>query len=81
MIVLLNTEIKKGTYLLPIFHNLRLHTTVASVSSTGFPKKAARFSILKNIPDLLSDDRESKMLNTVFHYSSNRASFMGNPLV
>ena len=25
---------------------------------TGFPKKDARFSKLKNIPDLLSDDRE-----------------------
>ena len=25
---------------------------------TGFPKKDARFSKLKNIPDQLSDDRE-----------------------
>ena len=48
---------------------------------TGFPKKDARFSKLKNIPDQLSDDREGEMMENVdFKYSSNRASFMGNPV-
>ena len=27
----------------------------------GFPKKDARFSKTKNIPDLLSDDKEGKI--------------------
>ena len=29
---------------------------------TGFPKKDARFSKFKNIPDLLSDDKECKIM-------------------
>ena len=29
---------------------------------TGFPKKDARFSKIKNIPDLLSDDKEGKIM-------------------
>ena len=28
----------------------------------GFPKKDARFSKIKNMPDLLSDDKEGKKL-------------------
>ena len=46
--------------------------------TTGFPKK---FSKLKNIPDQLSDDREGEIIENVdFKYSSNGASFMGNPV-
>ena len=49
--------------------------------ATGFPKKGARFSNLKNIPDLLSDEKESKIMENIdFSYFSNRASFMGNPV-
>ena len=29
---------------------------------TGFPKKDARFSKIKNIPDQLSDDKEGKIM-------------------
>ena len=29
---------------------------------TGFPKKDARFSKIKNIPDLLSDDKEGRII-------------------
>ena len=29
---------------------------------TGFPKKDAHFSKIKNIPDLLSDDKEGKIM-------------------
>jgi len=29
---------------------------------TGFPKKDARFSKIKNIADLLSDDKEGKIM-------------------
>ena len=48
---------------------------------TGFPKKDARFSKLKNIPDLLSDEKDGKIMENIdFSYFSNRASFMGNPV-
>ena len=41
-------------------------------------KKDARFSNGENIPELLSDDRESKKIGTYF---SNRAGvFYGNPV-
>ena len=44
-------------------------------------KKDARFSKLKNIPNLLSDDRERNIIQNIdFSYFSNRASFMGNPV-
>ena len=46
---------------------------------TGFPKKDARFSKLKNIPYLLSDEKEGKIMENInFSYFINRASFMGN---
>ena len=32
---------------------------------TGFPIKDARFSKLKNIPDLLSDDKEGKSIEYI----------------
>ena len=36
---------------------------------------------LKNIPDLVSDEKEGKiMLNIDFSYFINLASFMGNPV-
>ena len=42
-------------------------------------QKNARFT--KNIPDQLRDDREGEIMENVdFKYSSNRASFMGNPV-
>ena len=48
---------------------------------TGFPKKDASFSKWKNIPNLLSDVRERKIVQIIdFSYFSNRASFMGNPV-
>ena len=35
----------------------------------GFPKKDARFSKIKNIPDLFSDDKECKIMwNIEFYY-------------
>ena len=49
----------------------------------GFPKK--RRPILKNeknMPDLLSDDREGKIIEiSTLNYLSNRASFWGNPVL
>ena len=42
-------------------------------------KKHARFSKLKNIPNLLSDDKERKIIQNIdFSYFSNRVSFMEN---
>ena len=44
-------------------------------------QKDARFSKLKNIPDLLSDEKKGKIIENIdFLYFSNRASFMGNPV-
>ena len=46
---------------------------------TGFLKKDARFSKLKNIPDLLRDEKEGKIMEHLdFSYLSIWASFMGN---
>ena len=48
-------------------------------NATGFPKQDACFSKVKKIyiPDLLSDDREGKIIENIdFEYLSNRASFM-----
>ena len=39
-----------------------------------------RRSFVKNIPDLLSDDKEGKIMRNIdFLYFSKRASFQGNP--
>ena len=44
-------------------------------------KKDARFSKIKNIPDLLSDDNEGKLMRNIeFKYFSNRASFIVKPV-
>ena len=52
------------------------------LGGTGFPKKDARFSKLTSILDLLSYDREGKMIETIaFNYFSSRASFTGNPVL
>ena len=52
------------------------------IVSTGFPKKTARFPKLENIPDLLSDEKEWKIMENIdFTYFSNRASFMRNPVL
>ena len=32
------------------------------MEATGFPKKDTRFLKIKNIPDLLSDDKEGKLM-------------------
>ena len=49
--------------------------------NTGFTKKDARFSKMKNIPDEFSDDREGILIDKIgFEYFINRASFMGNPV-
>ena len=49
---------------------------------TGFPKKDARLSKLKNIPDQLSDEKDNKIMeNFDFSFFSNRASLMGNPVL
>ena len=47
---------------------------------TGFPKKDARLSKIKNLPYLLSDYKEGKIMLNIDFYFSNRASFMGNPV-
>ena len=48
---------------------------------TGFPIKGARFSKLKNILFLLSDEKEVKIIENIdFKYFSNRASFMESPV-
>ena len=53
----------------------------AHIVCTGFPKKDARFSKLKNIPDLLSDEKDGKIMENInFSHFSNRSSFMGNPV-
>ena len=39
-----------------------LHLIRLQNRSTGFPKKDARFSNMKNMPDLLSDKREGKTI-------------------
>ena len=46
-------------------------------SYTGFPLKDARFSKLKNISDLLSDDNEGKYGLKIFKQSG---VFLGNPV-
>ena len=47
---------------------------------TGFPIKDARFSKLKNILFLLSDEKEGKIIENIdLKYFSNLASFVGNP--
>ena len=35
---------------------------MSNEQNTGFPKKDARFSKIKNIPDLQSDDKEGKII-------------------
>ena len=46
---------------------------------TGFPKKNYRFWKLNNIPDLLGDEKDNKIMeNFDFSFFSNRASLMGN---
>ena len=51
------------------------------ISYTGFPKKDARYPKLKNIPDLLSDEKESKIMENIdSSYFSNQESLMGNPV-
>ena len=47
---------------------------------TGFPKKDARFSKLKNVSGLLSDNKKGKIMEFQFQIFSNRVSFMGNPV-
>ena len=52
-----------------------------SSTHTGFPKKDARLSKLKNIPDLLIGEKEGKIMKNIdFSYFSNRATFMANPV-
>ena len=63
-----------------IAHNKEPRLGQLSLVHTGFPLKDARFPKLKNIPDLLSDDKEGKIKNNDLKYFSNRASFMGNPV-
>ena len=45
-------------------------------------QKDACFLKLKNIPDLLSDEKESKIMENIdfSHFSNSAASFMGNPV-
>ena len=48
---------------------------------TGFLKKDARFLKIWNNLDLLSDDKEGKLMEHIdFRYFSIRASFMRNPV-
>ena len=44
-------------------------------------KKDARFSKMKNMPDLLSDDRKGKIIENIdSKYLRNRASFLRKPV-
>ena len=47
------------------WHNAPLSTFLSNHAHTGFPIKDARFSKLKNIPDLLSDDKEGKSIEYI----------------
>ena len=37
-------------------------TSIIGMESTGFPKKDARFLIIKNIPDSFNDDKAGKIM-------------------
>ena len=52
-----------------------------SIRDTGFTKKDARFSNFKSISNLVSDDKESGIIenNVGFKCFSNGASFIDNP--
>ena len=66
--------------------DLRIGATPSLFFSIDFlntlvSQKVARFSKIKNILDLLSDEKEGKIKENIdFSYFSNRASFMGNPV-
>ena len=52
---------------------------IALYCFAGLPKTAIHKN-LKIIPNLLSDDREDKIIENIdFIYFSNQASFIGNP--
>ena len=57
---------------------LEMESTFFSHRYRVSQKKDARFSKMKNMPDLLRDDREGKIID--FKYLSNRASSKGNPV-
>ena len=62
-------------------HSVKMEFHPAQGYATGFPIKDARFSKLKNILFLLSDEKEGNIIENIdFKYLSNRASFMGNPV-
>ena len=59
--------------LLNNFHSRRVHSISIKLLSiqfftdfyTGLPKKDAHFSEIKNIPDILSDDKEGKIIENI----------------
>ena len=64
--------------LLPINKFNKSLLSFFSIFCTGFPKKNTRFSKIKNIPDVLSDVKEGKIIEiSIFNIW---ASFMGNPV-
>ena len=64
-------------------HNIVLRgiDRVTTVSLYRVSKKVTRFSKLKNISGLLSDDKNGEIMEFKFKFFSNRASFMGNPVL
>ena len=48
-----------------LLSRLDRRTTKNYVEVQGFPKKDARFSKLQNIPDLLSDEKEGKIMENI----------------
>ena len=49
----------------PHFYIIGFCLIEAMYVNTGFPIKDARFSKLKNIPDILSDDKEGKITENI----------------
>ena len=56
---------------------------IRAQEATGFPIKDARFSKLKNIPDLLKDDKKSKIQKNIYRleiFEESGVFCLGNPV-
>ena len=63
------------------FFHICISLSLCMYSYTGFPIKDTRYSKLKNILFLLSDEKEGQIIENIdFKYLRNRASFVGNPV-
>ena len=54
-----------------------IHAPIGAPIGYSVSQKDARFAKLKNITDLLSNDRRGKIKNIDLKYFGNQASFMG----